>query len=530
VGGSTITQQLVKQTLLTNDRTIERKIKEAILTIILEREYTKDQILELYLNSSNFGGRVQGIKTAARAYFNKELADLAVNEAAFLMGLVQSPGELSPLYASDRERATELSNSRRVYILDQIKENPALLAYLNSENTGYLSEPYNQVYPIAVDYTQEDILAMQEDHLEFAPPSDMLRAAHWVFYVRDILQQEPYNLSLHDLYNGGYQIITSLDLRIQDIAEQKVREGVANYGYLGFQNASLVTIDARNGEILAMVGSKGYNLPNDKNNKRFDPKVNVAIAEQSLGSSLKPWVAYLAFTTNRYYPWTETDDKEVTFYGTYKPKNFDGRFLGVMSVKTALLQSRNLPWLQIAYDLGDWQLPRLMTEVGYNKTNQYGLAAVIGGVNESLLSHTAAYTGFANGGTVLAPVPILNINNAKGKEIFKADLKVLKELNRNAIQTVNDILGDKYYRGSGNYLKFFGNNKLAGKTGTSDNNRDAYYMGYNPKIVTGVWVGNNDNSPMSRNAYGSSTALPIWRSYMQTLLAHHPKFAEAGSY
>jgi penicillin-binding protein 1A len=537
IGGSTITQQLVKQTLLTSERSLDRKAKEAIISLMVENGYSKEQILEFYLNTTSYGGRVIGIKTAARTYFQKDLNELTLNEAAFLIGLVQSPGEYSPLFSANKEQAKKLSDNRRKYVLRQISENSQLLAYLNQGNIGLLKidsiywSPAETASARFNKYTTEKVLALNATGVKFKRSVDFIRAPHFVFYIRDILQTKPYNLSLSELYSGGYQIYTSLDYGMQKIAEVKLRQGVDTYGPAhGFTNGALVSIDARTGEILTMVGSKGYSLRKQKY-KRFDPKVNVAIARQSLGSSLKPWVAYLGFETNSFTPYSIVADTPHTFPGGYRPKNSDGRFFGMMTVSQALLLSRNLPMLRMLNTIGDWRLAKLMPELGYQKKNNYGLAAAIGGVDETLLDHVGAYTGFANGGKVLRKVPILRIKDPSGKVIFKAKKgSVLKQLDQRSVSEVNGILGDKSFSSGAYGWKFIGGQQLGGKTGTSDNNRDTYYIGYGPKIVTGIWSGNNDNSPLSGSAFGVTTSLPIWNSYMSAIFAAYPEYSTYGSY
>jgi penicillin-binding protein 1A len=530
VGGSTITQQLIKQTVLSSKQTIDRKIKEALIATILEEDYSKVQILEYYLNSSSFGGRVVGIKTAAQAYFNKPLSKITLNEAAFLMALVRSPGEYSPLFAKDTELALNLVNQRRKFILDQIQNNSRLIHYWQTKNMEVLKE-----YVVSEDkitaQVRKEITDLHNKNVTVRATTDILQAPHWVFYIRDILAKAPYNLSLNELYNGGYSIHTSLDLNLQNIAQQEVARGVANNGWrYGFQNASLVMVSAETGEILVMVGSKGYSLPKNPNNKKFDPKTNAATSLQLLGSSLKPWVAYLAFETGWYNDRTIVPDTPQTFFGGYRPRNADGRFLGSMDIRRALLLSRNLPFLKISNNIGAWKLPELMKKIGYRPNNNYGLAATIGGVDETLLDHTGAYTGFANGGRVMQLKPILKIVNQDNKVVFNAKTTVKHQLNGRAVAMVNNILGDKSYRPGGYAAKFIGGQKVAGKSGTTDKNKDNLYMGYGPKFVTGVWVGNNDNSNLAGNAYGLNTALPIWNSFMRRAFAVAPWLGVYGRY
>lgn len=536
IGGSTITQQLVKQTLLDDSRTLDRKVVEAMVAVLVERDYSKEQILEFYLNSVSFGGRVQGIETAAHVYFNKSASSLSLGEAATLVSLIQSPSDYSPLYAVDKVAAVKALAERRVYVIDQIRQKRQLHAFLETGDYDFLKllvgEGTEKLSAIEyVKYPEATLRSEQEQEYSFNLPSEPLRAPHWVFYIRDLLQKAPYNISLRQLYSGGFDVFTSLDIRVQDLAEQKLKEGVDRYGpAYGFSNGSLVSIDATSGEIIAMVGSKGYYLPSDPNDKKFDPKVNVAVALQSLGSSLKPWVAYQAFAGGKYSPNSIVKDSAQRFYGSYSPKNFDGRFWGDMTIRKALLESRNLPFLKLQYELGDWRLGALMQRLGYRAGTNYGLAAAIGGVDESLLAHTGAYTGLANGGEVLALKPVLSIKKRTGAVVFQSDREVIYGLDRQAVAEVNNILGDKSFRAGTYSQKFIGGYKLAGKTGTSDNNRDTYYIGYGPKIVTGVWSGNNDNSPMSGSALGSTTSLLVWNGYMRSLLANLPQYGVQGSY
>ncbi len=538
VGGSTVTQQLVKQTLLSDERTVDRKMKESMVTLFIERDYTKEQIMEYYLNITNYGGRITGINTASLTYFNKEVEKLNLNEAAFLVGLVQSPSEYSPLFSSNKENAKKLAEKRRKEILDQIINNPRIIAYLNSDDINYVhKKSYEKVDPTAGKenpvYSKTKLEQLKQARFEFHPSKEVLKAPHWVFYIKSLLSSEPYNLSSKDLYSKGYKIYTSLDIRIQELAEQKIKEGVDSVGSIyGFENSALVSMDARNGEVLAMVGSKGYYLKNDPNNRRFDPQVNVTLSKQPLGSSLKPFVYYLGFESGKYGPGSIIKDSPQVFYGYYKPKNFDGRFYGSMTIRKALLDSRNLPAIKMLYWLGDWRLNEFMEKVGYqkNKEKPYGLAAAVGGVDETLLDHVGAYTGLANGGHVKKAKPVMKILNNEEKVIYKGTNKTIYELNSNAVAMVNNILGDKGYTPGTYGYKFIGGEQLAGKTGTSDSNKDTYYMGYGPKVVTGVWCGNNNNDRMSSRALGSTTALLVWNGYMREFFTKFSEYGTIGRY
>jgi len=541
IGGSTITQQLVKQTLLTSDQTVDRKIKEAMIALLVERDYSKEQILEYYVNVVAMGGRVSGIKTASHVYFNKDLSELTLDEAAFLVGLVQSPGEYSPIFAIDKENALRLSLERRNFILSTVSANHNLVAYLNSRDATYLKNTEATLAPANLydqDVATEDlpfnrakIEALKVNTYAFDQAVDELKAPHWVFYIRSLLSQAPYNLNITKLYTGGYNIYTTLDIRIQEVAQQSIKDGVDKYGNVyNFKNSGLVLEDSTSGEILAMVGSKGYGIKADPNDRRFDPQVNITIADQNLGSSLKPWVAYLAFNTGKFNANSQVSDSPQTFYGNYSPKNVDGQYFGNMTIHDALIESRNLPFLKLAYVLGDRTLPNFMPQIGYHASNDYGLAAAIGGVNENLLSHVSAYTGLANGGDVYQRRPILRITNRTGEETYKSESVVINRLNKGAVAEVNRILGDKSYTAGTYKYKFIGGQMLAGKTGTSDNNKDTYYIGYSPKVVAGVWVGNNDNTPMTSKALGSTTALLLWNDFMVRFGSQFPEYTVNGNY
>lgn len=532
VGGSTITQQLIKQTVLTTERSVERKVKEAIITLIVEQEYTKEEILEFYLNTTNYGGRIVGIKTAARAYFGKTLDQLKLNEAVYLVSLVQSPGEFSPLYANDAVRAANLVNERRRWVLDQIKRNHRLLDYLTTKDLQVLQHAGGSVAGVATDKADalRNILTeLQAKDINVGRRArDIINAPHWVFYIRDLLQQEPFNLSQHELYRGGYRIYTTLDLSAQQLFEAELKRSVDRLGpQYGFSNAGLVAIDARSGDILAMVGSKGYNL---KRTPEFDPQVNTTVARNSLGSSLKPWMAYLALASGKYKQFSTVSDTPAIFPNDYIPKNADGQFMGEMSLHRALILSRNLPFIKLNAELGYRMLLDLMQSLGYAGTQRYGLSAVVGGVDETLLNHTAAYTGFATGGDVMYSRAITRVDSVEGKTLFKTRSQVRMRLDSEHISTVNRILGDRTYRWGIFSYKFVGNYKLAGKTGTSDSNKDTLYIGYSPELVVGVWAGNNNNKPMGKNAFGATISLPIWNACMQAFAAKYPSYMSRGNW
>lgn len=517
-GGSTVTQQLSKNAFLSAEQTFERKFKEILLSSIIENEYDKETILEYYLNTITFGSRVTGLKTAAKAYFNTDVSKLNVHELAFLIAIVQSPNEMSPIYSINTDLAWEKNEKRRQYILEQIQIN---YDYFKSLLPGIPS--------------LEEINKQFNQEINLRPRNASLLAPHFVFYIKSILVKPPYNISEDELFTGGYKIYTSLDLDMQQIAEQQIKASANSIGpRYNFSNAALITIDPRNGDLLVMQGSKDYWGKKDSRG-RYDPKVNVTTSIQNLGSSLKPFLSTLAFEKGLYSRNTVVNDRRIIFPGGYKPKNVDGRFLGKMSFETALQLSRNLPFVEMLNKVGVNDFNQLLVKLGYTNTKngaRYGLAAALGGVSESLHDHAYAYGALATNGIKVEPRPILRIekvDDPKYKKVF--NVKSSQVFNASAAAEINRILGDKGYRTSNHWMiPLNGNHKFAGKTGTTDRNKQNYFIGYGPRLVTAVWTGNNNNDPMVGTAFGSTTALPIWYNYTRSLVRSFPQYATYGNY
>ncbi|MFC1780439.1 transglycosylase domain-containing protein [Patescibacteria group bacterium] len=327
-GGSTITQQMIKNTVLTTERSYERKIKEIILSLRIEQKYDKQEVLQLYVNEIGFGGNTYGVKTAARIYFGKEVSDLSLGEAALLAGLPQAPGIYSPLFASDVTKARELAIVRQNYVLDQ------MLA--NKDTINSYARKHNDLGADEELITEEKIQAAREHEIIYKTSDVHIEAPHFVFYVEDELQKGNYNdgkpFTLSEIERGGLKITTSLDLDMQQIAEETVTDHrfgmkpIYSMDYYGANNASLVTIDPKTGQILAMVGSASYfegvspegcTLGLDC---KFEPKVNVSVSLRQPGSSLKPMVYYTGFESGQLYPAYPFLDIDVPFTGGYKPK------------------------------------------------------------------------------------------------------------------------------------------------------------------------------------------------------------------
>ncbi|HRY60507.1 MAG TPA: penicillin-binding protein [Patescibacteria group bacterium] len=493
-GGSTITQQFVKKALLTSDKSITRKIKELILSIEIEKIYSKDEILTMYLNEIPYGNNAYGIEAASKTYFNKEAKDLTLAEAATLAAIPQAPTYYNP-YGSN----TDLLMKRKDTVLDKMIE----IQLVTDE--------------LANQAKKEDIKFVQKDQGILAP--------HFVMYVKEQLA-EKYGEDRLNL--GGLTVTTSLDLDKQKIAEDILTKDIPNLKSGGASNAALVSMDPKTGEILAMAGSVNYfDTENDGN-------VNVALRPRQPGSSLKPIIYTLAFTQG-YSPSTMLMDVETDFGQGYKPKNYDGAFRGPVSIRKSLGNSLNIPAVKTLALVGIKNATDFAQKLGIaslNDPNRYGLSLVLGGGEVKLLESTTAYSVLANQGIKHDPHPILKIVDSNGKtlEEYKPDEdKGERVVDENATYLTTNILSDDSARaevfGMGGILTLPGR-PVAAKTGTTDEYRDAWTLGYTPSVVTGVWVGNNDNKEMS-HASGAMIAAPIWNSYMKAVLANTPveKFA-----
>ena len=490
-GASTITQQFIKNALLTNEKLFSRKIKEAVLAIQIERKFSKDEILKLYLNEVPYGNNAYGIEAAAQTYFNKHARDLSLAESAYLAALPQAPTIYSP-YGPNRDQL----DARKSTVLDQMFVQ------------GYISE-------------EEKNTAMAEE-VTFSPVRNSITAPHFVLYVQDLLVQEYGEKTLQE---GGLAVTTSLDLNLQRMAEAAVAEWEArNAEQYGANNASLVAIDPNTGEVLAMVGSKDYF------NDDIDGQVNVALRPRQPGSSFKPYVYAAAFKEG-YSPATMLMDVSTNFgnFGgeAYIPQNYNGQVHGPISMRSALAGSLNIPAVKTIMLVGMRDAIDTATDMGITTLtdpSRYGPSLVLGGGEVKLLDHTSAYGVFATGGIRHEPVTVLKITDSSGDvlEEYKPD-EGQRVLDAQVAFLINSVLSDNAARaftfGASSYLNLPGRPSAA-KTGTTQNSRDAWIVGYTPQLVAGVWVGNSDNTAM--RAGGSSLAAPIWNNFMKAALAETP--------
>lgn len=507
-GGSTITQQFVKNSILTSEKTLTRKIKEVILSIEIEQKFSKDEILRMYLNEIPYGSNAYGIEAAAQTFFDKNAKDLTYDEAALIAVLPRATSFFSPFGShTDRLKINQEG------VLDKMA------------NLGYISKEDAQRYK------EEDVLG------KISAKKENINAPHFVMYVKEYLDNK---YGTQEMEEGGMKIYTTLDWDKQQIAEKVVKEGVEkNQQNWRASNAALVAIDPKTGQILSMVGSKDYfgeSYPEGcipGKNCLFEPNVNVAIRDRQPGSSFKPFVYLTAFTKG-YFPDTIVYDVETDFNkgseDNYIPQNYDGQFRGPLKMKEALGMSLNVPAVKALYLAGVKDSIGMAKNLGINGLNEpdrYGLSLVLGGGEVQLLDHTNAYATLANNGVKHTKTAILRIEDKDGKIIeefknTKGDSVVKEEY----VAMLDSVISNNKYRaptfGENNPLKFE-DRDVAAKTGTTNEFRDGWTMGYTPGIAVGVWAGNNDNSAMKAGADGSIIAAPIWRSFLDQVLGNYNK-------
>ncbi|MBI2268452.1 MAG: PBP1A family penicillin-binding protein [Candidatus Blackburnbacteria bacterium] len=498
-GGSTLTQQLVKNVLLTSERTLPRKIKEFILSIQIERKYKKDEILNMYLNEAPYGGTAWGVQAASEVYFGKNVKDLTLVEAAILAGLPQRPSKYSP-YGTDQQAYV----GRSEHVLRRMRED------------GYITKE------------QEEEAKRELNNVKFVGRGASLKAPHFVTYVQGLLEERYGQATVEQ---GGLKIITTLDWTLQEKAQQIIAEEIAKVESLHITNGASVVVNPQTGEILAMVGSKDFTAED------YDGQVNVTLSLRQPGSAIKP-VTYATALKKGYTAATLLMDAPTTFPGgegqpDYEPVNYDDKHRGPVQVRFALGNSLNIPavkmlalvgvkdMLSTAYDLGFKTL-----EPTKENMNRFGLSVTLGGGEIRLLDMTSAYGAFANGGLRFEPVSILKVEDQKGKvlEEYKEE-KGRRVLGEGEAFIISNILSDNEARadvfGTRSALVIPGHT-VAVKTGTTNDQRDNWTMGWTPQVVVGVWVGNNDNSQMKKVASGITGASPIWRRITTEALSGKP--------
>ena len=490
-GGSTITQQLVKTSLLSPEQTLRRKLRELILSLLVELRYSKDQILEMYLNRVSFGGSAYGVEEAAQTYFGKPAHNLTLAETAVLAGLPAAPTTYSPFGAHP-----ELAKSRQKEVLRRMV------------NAGFIT------------WDQAEQASIQE--LKFAPVATDIKAPHFVMYVKEILEQK-YGPDLVE--QGGLDVITSLDWPLQQAAQKAVTEEISKVAFLRIGNGAALVTNPITGEILSMVGSKNYF------DTASDGNFNVVVALRQPGSAIKPVNYALAFTRG-FTTTSIIDDSPITYripgQPPYTPVNYDGKYHGKVTLRTALGSSYNIPAVKVLAANGITNFIEFAQKIGistWTDPSRYGLSLTLGGGEVTMLDMATAYGTFANIGQRTNLRSILSIKDSQGKiiEDFRGVADSLSAVDPKVAYLISDILSDNAAR-----TPAFGSNSdlnlpyVAVKTGTTNNLRDNWTIGYTPDRLVAVWVGNNDNTSMSYVASGITGASPIWRRIFNEILKNNP--------
>ena len=482
-GGSTLTQQLVKNVLLSSERTLWRKYQEIILAIELDRRFSKDEILEMYLNTVYFGEGAFGIQRAAEVYFGKDAKDLTIAESAMMAAVLPAPSALSPI-SGNKESAVKRQRTVLKLMLDE----------------GYITqEEYEDAIEETLDFTQGDA-------------NVNVVAPHFALMIQAELAEK---YGEQRLANSGYIVRTTLDTSLQKAAQEAVAEQVERLEDYDVSNGAAVVMDPQTGEVLALVGS--YNWADDKVGK-----INMALAPRQPGSSFKPLVYATGLEEELITAGTVLKDEERDFGGGYKPKNYDNTFRGDVTIRRALAISLNIPAVEVQEKVGVAKMLNKSKALGITSlasSRDYGLSLVLGSGEVPLIEMTNAYAAFANEGELPERRIILEVLDKNKKSIFSnKDTETDRVWDASVSYIISDILSDNSARAEvfGNSLNI--SRKAAVKTGTTNDNKDALTIGYTPQIVVGVWVGNNDATPMAGIA-GSGGAAPIWRSIMETALS-----------
>ncbi len=501
-GGSTLTQQLVKTTLLKDllgdevyERTLSRKIKEALITMQVEQTFTKDEILQMYMNEIPLGGVNYGFQAAANSYFGKDVSELTLAESALLAGLIQGPSIYSPLFGSN----PELAKVRQNYVLDQLEDKKKIFGIPKEE----------------IDAAREEELVYKSNRIE-------IKAPHFVFYVKSILEEE---FGADMVQRGGLKVTTTLDSTLQGIAEEEITKGVEENKRHNVHNGAMVVMDPKNAQILAMVGSVDYWNIEDP---RVDGNVNITTSMRQTGSAVKPFV-YLNMINKGYGPWLLTPDIDTISFGQYKPRNWDGRYDGLILARKALVLSRNIPTvytLQVGGIDGYLQLMQRLGIEGIENKASYGLSLGLGSAEMKLVDLTNAYATLANSGIRHDTTAILKVEDPKGKVLKEyKESEGQRVIDEKEVYVVNwmicDLNGfnDRYANNS----FYINGKKLCGKTGTSDGPKDLLAFQYNQSLVVAAWNGNNNNEIMP-GGWSSTISLDITNSFFRRVIDKYNEF------
>jgi penicillin-binding protein 1A len=516
-GGSTITQQLIKMTTADNRLSFDRKLREILMAQEVENYYTKQQILEQYLTMVPMGSNFYGLTTGARFYFDKDAKELTLAEAALLAAIIQNPVALSPTVGlPDPETSKPKAIQRQQYILDQLEK---YMSEINEQTRINLDNP-----ELPDILTPEMIAAARTEELKYQPPIyTSKKAGHFVDYAVKLLTKRGYNqgkpFTLTELQTGGYKVYTTLDYDIQIQLEESAAEAMARYAPIAdAHNQAMVLLNPRNGEILALMGSKSYGGQSEGcdvngQNCYFDPQMNVMDTPQSPGSSTKPFLTYEAYRQGTLFTGSFMPDVPISI-GDYYPKNWNGTFHGVSSrtyAASMLCESRNLPAIVTYGMVGLPRFLQVMNEFGYSTyplDGDYGPSVVLGGADILGIEHAQAYAVLADGGNFHRHQVITKIVDREGNTVYQHNPTSKQVADPRAVFMVNYSLLNCY--GSS-----WDGREVAAKTGTSENSIDAWEVVYTPDLVVLGWMGNNNNVPMNGSGFGGVIVLPWIKDFMR---------------
>ncbi|MFE4106850.1 transglycosylase domain-containing protein [Almyronema epifaneia] len=482
-GGSTITMQLVKNLFLSPDRTVSRKLAEAVLALRLEQIFDKNQILEMYLNQVYWGHNTYGVETAAQSYFNKSATDLTLAESAMMAGLIQAPEEFSPFV--DYQEAKR----RQTLVLSRMRQ----LQWITAEE-----EATAKAQPLLIG----EITSFRSSQ------------SPWV--TEAVVQELTDQFGQEAILKGGMRVQTTIDLNFQRIAEETVKRNHAVLRRRGLyaDQMALVAVDPRTHFIKALVGGVDYQ----------DSQFNRAIqAQRQPGSSFKPFVYYAAFASGRYSPESAIADTPVSYpdgYESYAPRNYDGSFMGSISLRKALELSRNVPAIKLGQAVGIDKIIQLCRTLGINSPMEPVISLPLGAVDLTPLEMAGAYATFASNGWHSDPTLIIQVTDSTGGVLLDNTPKPQLVLDPWAAASLTSVLQGVVNSGTGRAAQI--GRPAAGKTGTTDSQRDIWFVGYVPQLATAVWVGNDDYSPLGAGATGGGFVAPVWQDFMQQALKDVP--------
>lgn len=478
-GGSTVTMQLVKNLFLSPDRTVSRKLAEAVLALRLEQVFSKDQILEMYLNQVYWGHNTYGAETAAKSYFNKPASELSLAEASMMAGLIQAPEGYSPFVNY------QLAKQRQAIVLDRM------------QRLGWA--------------TPEEVEAAKAQPILLGQITSFQGSQ--VPYVTDAVVQELTDRFGQDaVLKGGMRVQTTIDLNLQRLAEEVARNGLASVQYQGLyaDQIAIVAVDPRTHFVKAMVGGVDYD----------QSQYNRAVqALRQPGSAFKPFVYYAAFATGKYAPDSTIMDTPVSYPdgdGYYNPQNYDGSFSGAMPIRQAMASSRNIPAIRLGQEVGINRVIEISRILGIKSPMEPVTSLPLGAVDLTPLEMAAAFATFANGGWQSETTTIVQVMDSQGNVLLDNTPSPQLVLDPWAVASLNDVMQSVITSGTGTAARL--DRPAAGKTGTTSAERDIWFVGYVPQLSVSVWIGRDDYGPLGVGATGGGYVAPIWRNFMQQAL------------